>query len=63
MGGMNYLLRSAMLKTTLNKEIAEAVDHQWIRLRNDRLHNLKFLIRGPHLEFLFVFSTAYFSLQ
>ena len=47
-----YLLGSAVLKATLHKEIAKAVDHQLIRLGNNGIYNFVLLLRSADLELL-----------
>jgi hypothetical protein len=46
------LLRCAMLKATLNEEVAEAVYHKRICLINDGGDNLELLLRSSSLQFL-----------
>ena len=41
-----------MLKAALHEEVAEAVDHQRIRLCNDGLYDLILLLRRADLELL-----------
>lgn len=48
----NYLIMCTMFEAALNKEIAEPVDHQSIRLRNDRFDDFVLLFRSAHLELL-----------
>lgn len=44
-GNRNHLIVSSMLKTSLNQEVAEAIDHEWKCLSNDGFDNFVFLIR------------------
>ena len=41
-----------MLEATLDQEVSEAVDHQWIGLSNDCLNDVILLVRSTHLELL-----------
>lgn len=41
-----------MLEATLHKKIAKAIDHQGIRLSNDRFDNLVLLLRGSDFQLL-----------
>lgn len=52
LGDCNDLIVRTMLKATLYKEVAEAVDHQCIGLRDNCLHNLILLLRCAYLELL-----------
>ena len=52
LGDLDDLFRGTMLKAALNEKISEAVDHQSMGLKNDRIDNLVLLIRSAHLELL-----------
>jgi hypothetical protein len=41
-----------VLKATLHEEVAKAVDHQRMGLKNDRIHNLVLLIGRTDLKLL-----------
>lgn len=41
-----------MLEATLDKEVAETIDHEWERLVDDRLHDFVLLVRSADLQFL-----------
>lgn len=41
-----------MLEATLNQEVSEAIDHQWIGLSDDRLNNVILLLGCTNLELL-----------
>lgn len=49
---LNDLLRSAMLEAALDQEVSEAIDHEWIRLSNNRLDDIVLLLCGTDLELL-----------
>ena len=40
------------LEAALNKEVAKAVDHEWVGLSNNRLNNLVLLLNSAHFELL-----------
>jgi len=48
----NHLLRCAVLKAALNQEVSEAVDHQRIGLRDDRLDDVILLLWRADLQLL-----------
>ena len=47
---VDNLVRCAMLKTSLHQEITKPVNHQWVGLCYDRIHDLKLLLRSSDLE-------------
>src|SRR6478735_358505 len=49
---VDNLVRCAMLKASLHQEITKPVNHQWVGLCYDRIHDLKLLLRSSDLEFL-----------
>ena len=49
---LDDLFRSSMLEATLNQEVSEAIDHQWIGLSDDRLNNVILLLGCTNLELL-----------
>lgn len=51
-GDSDDLLWCTMLEAPLNKEVAESVDHQWIRLGDDCLDYLELLLDSTNLELL-----------
>ncbi len=51
-GDRDNLLGSAMLEAALDKEVAEAVDHQGVCLVDNGLNDLKLLLRSTDLELL-----------
>jgi len=52
LGDRDDLIVRTMLKATLYKKVAEAVDHQCISLGDDCLHNLILLFRCAYFELL-----------
>lgn len=48
----NYLIMCTMFEAALNEEITEPVDHQSIRLGNDRFDDFVLLFWSAHLELL-----------
>jgi len=46
------LLRCAMFKATLDKEVAEAIDHELVSLGDDCFNELKLLLWRGHLQLL-----------
>lgn len=49
---LDDLLRGAVLETTLDEKVTEAIDHQWMGLKNDSVHNLILLVGCADLELL-----------
>jgi hypothetical protein len=49
---LDNLLWSTMLEAALDKEIAKAIDHQWIGLSDNGLNNIIFLLSRPNFELL-----------
>jgi len=45
---LDDLISSTMLEATLHKEVAKAIDHQWIGLSYNSLNDLKFLITSAN---------------
>lgn len=52
LGNSDYLLMGTVLEAALDQEIAKAVDHQSVCLRNDCFDNLVLLLRGAYFELL-----------
>jgi hypothetical protein len=52
LGNLDDLLRSTVLKASLDQEVAKPVDHERIGLGYDCLDNVVLLLRGPDLELL-----------
>lgn len=48
----NDLVGRAMLETSLDKEIAKAINHERVRLINDGLHDFELLLRSTNFELL-----------
>ncbi len=51
-GDRNDLIRCAVLEAALHQEVAEAVDHEWIRLVDNCINDLKLLFYSANLELL-----------
>jgi hypothetical protein len=52
LGNVDDLFRRSVLKATLHKKVAKAVDHERIGLSHDSLDNLELLLGGTDLELL-----------
>ena len=48
----NHLFWRPVLEAALNEEVAEAIDHKWVRLVDDSVHNLKLLVSRADFELL-----------
>lgn len=52
LGNFNDLVRSAMLKTTLNEKISKSINHKRVCLGNNGFDDFEFLLRCAHFELL-----------
>lgn len=51
-GNGHNLFRGSMLKTTLDEEVTESIDHKWVRLSSNRLDDIKLLFSCTDFELL-----------